>query len=1052
VSPAFFDFTFFDFSEMGTTMRQTNLKRAALSALFVGCLGSSAANANADTFYWNGSGGLSAGFGWDWNQSWSTDPDNSTPNPAGVPGASDIASFNISLVNSTVNAALNGNQAALGLNFDSFGFTTIRNGTAASTLSLGTSGITLNSPSGGAAIGASTTNATTLAARAANVNLMGSQTWTNNATTATSLLQILNNVTVDSSVVTPVTLTLDGTNTGANVVGNSTVASGTPNGRISDGINAPLSIVKNGTGTWVVTGLSSTPFGNTFTGGVTINSGILMNGNLPGSANPAALGTGPITFNGGELRAAGSATYSNNIFVNADAAITPKNLTNAGSISMNFTGTFSSTGTPGNGPVLTITQSPTATSPGNVILKGDISGFKGTFAVTETSGATSNGSATLALSGTTAASVDGSNAKFQLNGPNNSPIGTNDQIRFAAADGLTTKLGELSGSAHGWLLSVTQTFEVGALGTDSVFSGNLQGGTGSTYDFRKVGTGSLTLSGSNGFDGSATVSNGTLIAGADIIIPHGVAVFTSSVESTTDILTAATPHGLVNGEKVIVDYGLGTTDYLTLQGKPLFVVNATETTYQLSDTISGTPVDFVNNVATQAVNVALATAIGGNGPIALGDGGSSTNSAKLLAGTIATPNVTIARAVTVANNIGGTSTIGSEVDGNSVFSGTIALNKDLSITSSSIGGNALTVSGVVSSTGAFGLTKVGVGNATLTNTNTYTGTTTVSDGTLNVTGSHTTGGNYFVGVGSTGNLAINGGTINSSGNLDVGDGSVTIASASSLAVNDTVNSAGAGVYNINAGGTIVASNLRADAVNLDGVATINANGGAIGASRIETLNIGVASQLNLKNNDLVVGTAVDVLAVRSQIKLGQSGLDNTAAAAGITSDMMTLGVHGFGYALGNDPNLSTLLTDPGQLTGQAFDADSVLVKYTYRGDADLDGDADLVDLSRWAESFSGSLANPEIPTTLWTQGDWDYDGDTDLVDLSLWSANFTGNLNGGGLSVYAPNASPGAISALAGMGITVVPEPGTISLIGIGFCVVGVLRRSARRSTLVNRK
>jgi hypothetical protein len=131
----------------------------------------------------------------------------------------------------------------------------------------------------------------------------------------------------------------------------------------------------------------------------------------------------------------------------------------------------------------------------------------------------------------------------------------------------------------------------------------------------------------------------------------------------------------------------------------------------------------------------------------------------------------------------------------------------------------------------------------------------------------------------------------------------------------------------------------------------------------------------------------------------------------------------------------------------------VLVKYTYRGDADLDGDSDLDDLGFWANSFTGDLGLGPVaaPTTLWTQGDWDYDGDTDLDDLGFWSSTFTGDLGGGGLSVYAPNASSGAIAALAGMGITAVPEPSGVLLISIGMMSVHLVRRQRRgRSSLRN--
>jgi autotransporter-associated beta strand protein len=61
----------------------------------------------------------------------------------------------------------------------------------------------------------------------------------------------------------------------------------------------------------------------------------------------------------------------------------------------------------------------------------------------------------------------------------------------------------------------------------------------------------------------------------------------------------------------------------------------------------------------------------------------------------------------------------------------------------------LTVSGVISSTGAFGLTKIGSGKAALSANNSYTGTTTVTNGTLLVNGNPTGGGAYVVDAGGT---------------------------------------------------------------------------------------------------------------------------------------------------------------------------------------------------------------------------------------------------------------------------------------------------------------
>jgi autotransporter-associated beta strand protein len=79
----------------------------------------------------------------------------------------------------------------------------------------------------------------------------------------------------------------------------------------------------------------------------------------------------------------------------------------------------------------------------------------------------------------------------------------------------------------------------------------------------------------------------------------------------------------------------------------------------------------------------------------------------------------------------------------------------------------LTVSGAISSTGAFGLTKVGSGKAILSGANNYSGTTTVSQGTLLINGNNSaaTGvvtvasGATLGGTGTIGGAVTNNGTI-----------------------------------------------------------------------------------------------------------------------------------------------------------------------------------------------------------------------------------------------------------------------------------------------------
>jgi autotransporter-associated beta strand protein len=122
---------------------------------------------------------------------------------------------------------------------------------------------------------------------------------------------------------------------------------------------------------------------------------------------------------------------------------------------------------------------------------------------------------------------------------------------------------------------------------------------------------------------------------------------------------------------------------------------------------------------------------------------------------------------------------------------------------------------LITSSGAFGLTKVGAGKAVLTANNTYSGTTTVSQGTLLVNGTHSGVGAFTVnsgatlgGTGSLGGAAVN---VDAGGNLAPG------ASIESLDVgNTTINGKliveyqGSSIDLLNVGGNLNIANATVD--------------------------------------------------------------------------------------------------------------------------------------------------------------------------------------------------------------------------------------------------
>jgi hypothetical protein len=115
------------------------------------------------------------------------------------------------------------------------------------------------------------------------------------------------------------------------------------------------------------------------------------------------------------------------------------------------------------------------------------------------------------------------------------------------------------------------------------------------------------------------------------------------------------------------------------------------------------------------------------------------------------------------------------------------------------------------------------------------------------------------------------------------------------------------------------------------------------------------------------------------------------------------------------------------LDGTPTSDGDILVKYTYYGDANLDGHVDGSDYTLIDNGFNNHL-------TGWHNGDFNYDGVIDGSDYTLIDNAF--NTQGASLAAEIAGATA-QISASA------VPEPASLGLIGI--CAIGLLGRRNRR-------
>jgi len=288
-----------------------------------------------------------------------------------------------------------------------------------------------------------------------NINLAGTTggaTITNNSTNGSTLTL---SGSIGSTGAGSKTLTLTGTSGGASTV----------SGIISDYDATNTTAVVIGNGTWNLSG------SNTFSGGVTVNSGATVR-----AANDSGYGTGVLTLNGGAWNPSGNHTLANNVVI--AAASTGNNLHQT----TEFTGQFSGAG---NWTVNGFID-------GVMKLSGDNSAWTGSYKISGSS-------------------------KLQLNNAHALGSGTTFTFSDAAAG-----MGVLESLVA---VNLSQNFVLGSTGASTLFptftttadmtiTGTISGPSG--IGLIKNGSGTLTL-GSAGtpvtqtYSGLTTVSAGTLI-------------------------------------------------------------------------------------------------------------------------------------------------------------------------------------------------------------------------------------------------------------------------------------------------------------------------------------------------------------------------------------------------------------------------------------------------------------------------------------------------------------------------------------------------------------